>query len=226
MVSATGWTNHAPKDIFHFNELAEVFSTSKFVLSIRDPRNFTLSYRFKWFAMSNENVDRIKALYNPIITALLRRASAKRILNRMNILTDTRGTIFCWEDLIQSLKEIGRRLYAFIGEKFRSEYLNVEFSNSSHGLSNSGVSSASVGRWIDKLSEDEVWWGTHHSAGTRCFRLRKLQRQHRSPDAPDGRYTGTDRLTSCASRKSAANRTIVAVSGPPPCQPGRPLTGP
>jgi hypothetical protein len=156
--AATRWANHAPKDVFYVSELAKAFPTSQFVFCIRDPRDFIMSYKYKWRATSKDNIDRIKSLYNPILTALLWRASARALLKQVKALPKGRTMVLRYEDLVQRPEEIGQRLYAFVGEKFRLEYLNVGFSNSSHGLPNSGITSASVGRWIDGLPKNEIWW--------------------------------------------------------------------
>jgi Sulfotransferase family len=156
--AATRWVNHAPKDVFYVSELAQAFPSSKFVFCIRDPRDFMLSYKYKWRATSQDNVNRITSLYNPILTALLWRASARAILKHVEALPDSRTMVLRYEDFVERPEEIGQRLYAFVGENFRSKYLNVGFSNSSHGLPSSGITSASVGRWIDSLPKNETWW--------------------------------------------------------------------
>jgi hypothetical protein len=155
---APRWVNHAPKDVFYVSELAKAFPTSQFVFCIRDPRDFMLSYKYKWRVTGKANIARMKSLYNPILTALLWRASARLILKHVGSLAPARAMILRYEDLVERPTEMGERLYAFVGEKFRSDYLNVGFSNSSHDQSNGGISNSSVGRWAAALAESEAWW--------------------------------------------------------------------
>jgi hypothetical protein len=157
-VGARRWLNHTPKDIFYVEELIRAFPDAKFLLCIRDPRDFLLSYKNKWKATNRRNSHRIKSLYNPIVTSLLWRASARRINDLSSNLPKDRILVIPYEELTTSPRSTVSRIIDFVGEEFRQEYLDFEFSNSSYDSAPRKISDASVGRWRGNLQSREVWW--------------------------------------------------------------------
>jgi hypothetical protein len=154
----SAWVNHAPKDVFYIDELATMFPECRFILCVRDPRDFLLSYKLKWRATADREVARIRALYHPVITTMLWKASARRIHDAFRRLPEDRVMLQKYEDLVSDPVGQVERLFAFIGEHNVPDTTNLEFSNSSHGRPAFGIHTDSVGRGAQALDRSELWW--------------------------------------------------------------------
>ena len=73
------WGNNAPKDIFYVNEIKTLFPNAKLIICVRDARDFLGSYKSKWKATADTQVNRLKKLYHPLITSLLWKASMRMV---------------------------------------------------------------------------------------------------------------------------------------------------
>jgi len=151
------WGNNVPKDIFHVSEIRAIFPDAKFILCVRDVRDFLGSYKSKWKATSEENVDRIKKLYHPAVTSYLWKASMRLLPILKKDLGDESLFILPYEKLVADPEVEIKKVCDFLGEMFESEMLNVAFSNSSGVASEKGVYSSSVGAWQSRLSPEECW---------------------------------------------------------------------
>jgi hypothetical protein len=157
-VGARRWLNHTLRDIFYVEELIQAFPYARFLMCIRDLRDFLLSYKNKWKATNRRNSQRIKSLYNPIITSLLWRASARRVNDLSSKLPKDRILVIPYEALTTSPRSMVSRTIDFVEEELRLEYLDFELSNSSYDSAPRKISDASVGRWRGNLQSREVWW--------------------------------------------------------------------
>ncbi len=152
------WVNHTPQDIFYTVELATMYPRSCFILCVRDPRDFLLSYKLKWRTRQSVDASRLKSLYHPIITSLLWKASARRILAAQKFLGESRAYFLRYEDLVSQPTSTIRSLCNFLDETFSDDLCQLEFSNSSHSSDRRKIHAQSVGRGQRDLSAEEIWW--------------------------------------------------------------------
>jgi hypothetical protein len=151
------WGNNVPKDIFHITEIFSFYPDAKIIICVRDVRDFLLSYQNKWTVTSEENVDRLRRLYHPILTSLLWRATIKKIA-RMEVLGPRENFLLVrYEKLVDDPATVVRDICRFIGEDFEEGMLNVDEQNSSFAVRQNGIYSSSVGRWRRALSNEEVY---------------------------------------------------------------------
>jgi hypothetical protein len=154
------WGNHVPKDIFHIKDILAFYPDAKFLICIRDVRDFLLSYQYqanKGGVTSPENVQRLQRLYHPLVTSFLWKTSVKRIDRAKSLLPERNLMVFRYESLIERPEEIVRNICTFVGEAFEKSMLEVNTHNSSFRTQNSGIFAASVGRWRGKLSPEEAY---------------------------------------------------------------------
>lgn len=161
----TRWGNNTPKDLFYVKEILECFPDACFIVCIRDIRDFLTSYRTKWKATSAAQKARLKRLYHPVITTMLWKASARRILRMQSELRARQVLLVQYETFVSEPKEGVRRICEFLGESNDPDLVNLRFSNSSEGPRTSGIYASSVGRWRQHLSGEEVWIAQTLAAG-------------------------------------------------------------
>jgi hypothetical protein len=152
------WINHTPQDIFYTAELASMYAESRFILCVRDPRDFLLSYKLKWRTRESEDASRLKSLYHPIITSLLWKASSRRVIAAQESLAEDRTFLLRYEDLVSQPAETIRSLCEFLDEPFSSDLCELKFSNSSHSGEHREIHAQSIGRGRSELSAEEIWW--------------------------------------------------------------------
>lgn len=151
------WGNNAPKDLFYVDDILEFYPDACFIVCIRDPRDFLKSYRGKWRATADSEVDRLKRLYHPVVTTMLWKASMRRVEVIRGIIPAGQMYELHYEELVSKPERVIPQLCAFIGEQFYPDMLDVNFSNSSDQAATSGIYSASVDSWKGQLSPEEVW---------------------------------------------------------------------
>jgi hypothetical protein len=66
----TRWGNNAPRDVFNINDIVKCYPNVKILICVRDVRDFLVSYKTKWKITSEDHVNRLKALYHPVVTSL------------------------------------------------------------------------------------------------------------------------------------------------------------
>jgi hypothetical protein len=150
------WGNQTPRDIFFVREIMAMFPGAKVVVCTRDPRDFLLSYKGKWKRESGSNAARLKKLYHPVITSMLWKASVKRIPSILGMVPRGDLKILRYEDLVRDPEAAISGVCRTIGENFEPGMLNVEFSNSSHGMQTRGIYGDSVGRWRSGLPKEDI----------------------------------------------------------------------
>lgn len=150
------WGNNVPRDIFNVAEILSFYPNAKFVVCVRDPRDFLLSYKDKWKVSGDENAERLRKLYHPVITSVLWKASMRQ-LPRLKADVPARNHIIVrYEDLVTEPEKTMRRVCETIEEDFETQMLDVQESNSSTGVQQSGIFKTSVGRWRTHLGPAEI----------------------------------------------------------------------
>ena len=122
------YCDDTPKHLFHLDDILALYPDAKIVACIRDPRDFMASYKNYW-KRSTES-QRVKALYHPILTSLLWRSSAQKIVESMSKHGPNTLHLLKYEDLVQDPNREIQRLCEFIGEPFEEEVLNIKVNNS------------------------------------------------------------------------------------------------
>lgn len=145
-----------PKHLFYLDTIFRLYPEARVIGCVRDPRDFLCSYKNFW--RKSGHSDRLKALYHPIVTALLWRSSAN--VMQQNALKKYPGRMIWvqYEALVNKPHEEVKRLCEFADLPYTSNLLEVESHNSSFDEGTSGIFSSSVGRWQTCLEDDEVWW--------------------------------------------------------------------
>jgi Sulfotransferase family len=156
-VGKVRWGNNVPKDIFHIDDILTFYPDAKFLVCIRDVKDFVLSYKNKWKNTGAENADRIKRLYHPVVTSLLWKASVKQILRMKDLIPSENLMMIRYESLVQNPERLVREICQFIGENFEADMVNVDEENSSFQVGEKGIYSSSVGRWRTLLANEEVY---------------------------------------------------------------------
>ena len=151
------WGNNVPKDLFHLQEIQSFYPDAKFVLCMRDVRDFLLSYQNKWRVSSPDQVQRLQQLYHPIMTSLLWKASVKQMVRAQTFIPPDNLLLLRYESLVERPAETVRQLCDFVGEEFEADMLAVDTHNSSFHVQTTGIFASSVGRWRTQLSHEEVY---------------------------------------------------------------------
>jgi len=150
------WGNQTPKDIFHVNEIRACFPSARFVVCIRDVRDFLYSYKNRWRVTTVGHADRLRVLYHPVTTSLLWRATMRQLnWMKLSVAADAM-TVVKYEDLVRHPERVIRELCETVGLAFEADMLRVSSHNSSKGAGGSGIFSSSVGAWRQGLKSEEV----------------------------------------------------------------------
>ncbi len=151
------WGNNVPKDIFHVKDILKFYPEAKFVICVRDIRDFLLSYPNRWKTTSPENVERVKKLYHPILTSLLWKIAMKQIRALKALVPLDHFLIVRYEDLVTQPQATINTLCHFLKEPYEEEMLHVEANNSSFAVQEQGIFSTSIQRWTQSLSREHVY---------------------------------------------------------------------
>jgi Sulfotransferase family len=160
------WGNNVPKDIFHVKDILTFYPDAKFVVCVRDVRDFLLSYKNQWRNIGKEHADRIRSLYHPVVTSLLWMASAKQIMTIQDLVAEENLMMIRYESLVRSPEKVVRQICRFIGEEFEYDMLNVDEANSSFEVTEKGIYSSSVGRWRRRLTNEEIYIAQNITKGS------------------------------------------------------------
>ncbi len=150
------WGNNAPRDIFNVEEILAFYPQAKFVVCVRDPRDFLLSYKGKWKVTGDEHTERLRKLYHPVITSLLWKSSMRQLASLKAKVPAGNRVIVRYEDMVNAPEETVRRICAVLEEAFEPHMLEVEESNSSTGQQQKGIFATSVQRWRTELRPAEI----------------------------------------------------------------------
>ncbi len=150
------WGNNAPRDLFHFREIHNFYPDAKFVISVRDPRDFLLSYKGKWKITGDKHVERLKKLYHPVITSLLWKSSMRLLDDIKQTIPNENFIIVNYESLVHDPEKIITAVCETIDVKYRPELLKVDSHNSSSGDQGHGIFTSSIEKWKNDLSPEEI----------------------------------------------------------------------
>ncbi|WP_089944050.1 sulfotransferase family protein [Candidatus Entotheonella palauensis] len=153
------WGNHVPKDIFYVRDILKFYPEAKFVICVRDIRDFLFSYQYQWKKTSPENIERMKKLYHPVLTSLLWKAAMKQIRVAQELVPPDNLLIIRYEDLAIRPEATIHTLCQFLKESYEEEMLQVEAHNSSFEVQAQGIFSTSIQRWRQHISHEEVYIG-------------------------------------------------------------------
>jgi hypothetical protein len=156
-VGKARWGNNVPKDIFHVREILSFYPDAKFLVCVRDVRDFLLSYKNQWRNIGKEHAARIRSLYHPVVTSLLWKATVKQIMSIKELIPMENLLIIRYERLVESPDKLVREICGFIREEFEEDMLNVEEANSSFEVGQKGIYTSSVGRWRRRLTNEEIY---------------------------------------------------------------------
>ncbi len=150
------WGNNTPKDLFHVEEILSFYPDARFIVCVRDVRDFLLSYKDRWKVTTESHKERLKRLYHPVLTSLLWKASMKRIPNLEQQIPKGNFMIVRYEDLVTDTERVVRKMCEVIGEVYLPEMLDVQTHNSSDDVGHKGIFSSSIGKWHDKLPREDA----------------------------------------------------------------------
>lgn len=152
------WGNNAPRDIFNINEIHAFYPDARIVVCVRDPRDFLGSYKGKWRATAEAEVERLKRLYHPVVTSLLWKSSMKQLPAIERCFAPEQVMVLPYEQLVTAPEDSARVLCQHVGVEYDPGMLEVDFSNSSGAEGAAGrIFPTSVGSWRKRISEEEAW---------------------------------------------------------------------
>lgn len=151
------WGNNTPKDLFFVEDIIRFYPEAKFIICVRDVRDFLCSYKGKWRITAEEQVERLKKLYHPVVTSMLWKSSMRQIPIIERVVPKNNRVILPYEKLVADPQEAIRNICGMIGEEYEPGMLDVTFSNSSGPSSAKGVYSTSTGKWRHELAPEETW---------------------------------------------------------------------
>ena len=150
------WGNHVPRDLFMIDAVLEWFPQAKIVICARDPRDYLLSYRDNWRNWPGADAQRLQAIYHPLHTSLLWKASMRAALTALKTWPD-QTILSRYEDMVASPSAQMAKICKFVGERAHEGLLDTKFSNSSNPASAAGgIFRRSVGRWRETLPQVDV----------------------------------------------------------------------
>lgn len=150
------YCDDTPKHLFYLETIFRFFPEARVIICIRDPRDFLCSYKNFWRV--SKDPKRIKALYHPIMTAILWQSSADIILNYPFVRKSDKIMKLRYESLVVEPEIHVRELCRFVGLDYDERLLAVDSHNSAFDQSRTGIFQGSVGKWTTCLTLEEVWW--------------------------------------------------------------------
>jgi hypothetical protein len=149
------YCDDTPKHLFYLETIFSFFPQAKVIACVRDPRDFLCSYKNFW--RRSKDPDRIKALYHPIVTSMLWRSSAKRMLHSPFVNQAEKLLQIRYETLVEEPERQMRRMCDFVDLDYDESLLRIDSHNSAFDQEAAGIYRGAVGRWSDCLDPEEVW---------------------------------------------------------------------
>jgi hypothetical protein len=151
------WGNHVPKDIFYVSDILTFYPDAKFIVCVRDIRDFLYSYQNRWKTTSPENIERIRNLYHPILTSFLWKAAIEQIRVAQALVPLGNLIIIRYEALATRPAATLHTLCQFLKAPYEAAMLRVATHNSSFEVQKPGIYSTSIQRWQQHLSHEQVY---------------------------------------------------------------------
>lgn len=153
------WGNNTPRDLYNVDDILRFYPDAKFIVCVRDVRDFMLSYKDKWKRESGGNARRLKRLYHPVITALQWKSMMRLALSLPLVVHENNLVYVRYEDIVTAPEDIVRKICSVIGEDYHPRMLDVVTNNSSSERGRAGIFTTSVGRWKGRLPDEEAYLG-------------------------------------------------------------------
>lgn len=151
------WGNQVPRDLFNVNEILNHYPEAKFIVCIRDNRDFLVSYKNKWKKAEDiNNRKRLMKLYHPVVTSLLWKSSMNNVQKLNNLVPDRNRILVKYEQLASSPGNTLRNICNCIDESYEEGMQSIHFNNSSFSNSQAGIFTTSISRWKSELTSEEV----------------------------------------------------------------------
>lgn len=150
------WGNNTPKDIFHIQEIMRAYPDAKIFVCVRDARDFAFSYKKRWQVTTDAHQSRLKDLYHPVITALLWKATMKRIETVKRLVPEGQYMVVKYESLVTDPESTVKAICQTAGLNYSDDLLQVATHNSSKAGQQKGIFSSSVASWKKKYEPDEA----------------------------------------------------------------------
>jgi hypothetical protein len=172
------WGNNTPKDLFHVDEILSFYPDARFIVCVRDVRDFLLSYKDRWKVTTSGHRARLRELYHPMITSLLWKSSMRQVAALSHRIPAGNMVISKYEDLVRDPAHAVQRMCACIGEKFEPDMLNISTHNSSDPTRRTGIFTSSVSRWRGRLTNEEAFlaqWLTRNELSGLGYRQARIE---------------------------------------------------
>jgi hypothetical protein len=145
------WGNQVPRDIFNVEALLALWPDARFVVCIRDPRDFLASYRGKaGVAATAVQARRAELLYHPVVTARIWNATLARVAWMRRRLSPAQWLQVRYEELVGDTEHVVQAICRTVDLPFEATVLQVRGNNSSvpaNRAAPGGIFTHSVGRW-------------------------------------------------------------------------------
>jgi len=151
------WGNNTPKDLYHIDEILSFYPDAKFIVCVRDVKDFLLSYKTRWKATSADHQSRLRELYHPVISSLLWKSNVRKLAALSKTIPEGNLMVCKYEALVHNPEQIVRQICQLIGEEFEPDMLNITTHNSSDQTESKGIFTSSVGKWRGRLDDEEVF---------------------------------------------------------------------
>ena len=156
--------DQTPCHLFYIHELLKMYPKAKFIQMIRDPRAILCSQKHKWKAGLLRGQPRFEVLrtflnYHPITTTLIWKKTIQAGLKAQQTESTNSIKTVIFERLVERPRKEIRELCDFLQIYFYQDMINVSVEMSSNITDEGckGISKSVSERWIDKLSETEVF---------------------------------------------------------------------
>lgn len=162
-----------PRHIFRIREILEKFPEAHIICMVRDPRAIVVSYRdwkkkekkldfehdLEYKLARDRHDDRARKSYNILLLSMLWRSTVNATVAAQKQFGSQRVYIQRYEDLVGAPETQVQNLASWLGLDYHAEMLEIPMYNSSFSQiqqSSKGLSTESVRRWRQKLSDAEI----------------------------------------------------------------------
>lgn len=166
------WGEKTPRHIFRIHEILERFPNGRVICMVRDPRAVVTSYRdwkkqekkldfeddSEYKQKSDRSHNRARKSYNILLISMLWCSAINAAVAAQKQFGSQRVRIQRYEDLVSAPETQLRDLAAWLDVDYDASMLEIPMHNSSfgQGQQSKGLSSESVHRWRQKLTNTEI----------------------------------------------------------------------
>ncbi len=151
---ATIYGEKTHRHLFHVEKMRDCFPNSKFIMLIRDGRDFLASMKnYSSPDIGEKEQKRWRSLYHPINSSVMWNIYGKKMLQ---LKEEDDCKLIRYEKLVKSPGDTVKELCNFLEVEYQDSMLDLKFANSSHYEGNRSINASSVGKWQSELSSGEV----------------------------------------------------------------------